>query len=280
MTDVTIALVNFHMAARLKENLPSIFSDIRSSAYDIKLVVVDNSQNSDGIKEILASDFPDAIYLDATKNIGFGAANNLAFQAYPARYYFALNTDVVMPKSGQSIDQMVTFMDDNLRIGALAPKLLNTDGSVQHSCFRFDRSGMLIKPFRHLGFDKKFSWAKRRVALLEMRDFKKNHSQPVDWVLGAAMMVRHDVTKEIGFFDESYFLYLEDCDWCHRMWEAGWPVYYVHHIELTHHHDRGSAKVPGIIKALIKNPAARQHLLSWLRYNKRWWSKQKYYLHV
>ena len=80
-----------------------------------------------------------------------------------------------------------------------------------------------------------------------------------------------------GFFDDRYFMYLEDCDWCHKLWEAGWPVYYVHDIIIHHKHMRDSARVQGAVKALIKNKLARTHLLSWLKYMWKWRSNHKYY---
>ena len=69
-------------------------------------------------------------------------------------------------------------------------------------------------------------------------------------------------------------MYAEDSDWCRRMWEAYWPVYYVHDIVIKHAHGRGSAKVPGIFKALIKNKLARIHLSSWLKYMWKWRGKK------
>jgi len=126
-------------------------------------------------------------------------------------------------------------------------------------------------PFAPGGF------AKKRAKRLLMHDFDLNKTQPVDWALGAALMVRREVIDEIGWFDERYFMYMEDCDWCHRMWDAGWPVYFFADAEIVHEHARDSAKVPGVVKALTKNKLARVHLASWLKYLWKWRGKQKYY---
>jgi len=72
-------------------------------------------------------------------------------------------------------------------------------------------------------------------------------------------------------------MYLEDCDWCLRMWEANWPVYYFPSVFMYHKHNRDSAKTPGIFKALINNKYARIHLFSWLKYMWHWRKVYKYY---
>jgi GT2 family glycosyltransferase len=85
------------------------------------------------------------------------------------------------------------------------------------------------------------------------------------------------VVDKIGWFDDRYFMYLEDADWCRRMWEANWPVYYVHDIVIMHMHARGSSKVPGIFQALFKNKLARIHMMSWFKYLWKWRNNHKYY---
>ncbi|PIR77637.1 MAG: hypothetical protein COU30_01320, partial [Candidatus Magasanikbacteria bacterium CG10_big_fil_rev_8_21_14_0_10_38_6] len=92
-----------------------------------------------------------------------------------------------------------------------------------------------------------------------------------------AMFVRGTAYKEIGGFDDRFFMYFEDIDWSLRMWEAHWPVYYTHDIVLTHIHGKGSAKVPGVINALLKNKLARIHFKSWLQYMWKWRGNNKYY---
>ena len=150
---------------------------------------------------------------------------------------------------------------------------MNMDGSLQYSCYRFDLQSIMIKPLKQINWDKKYKWIQKYADRLIMKDFDHNETRPVDWVLGAAMVVRKEVVDQLGWFDERYFMYLEDCDWCRTMWENGWPVYYVHDIVIMHMHARESAKVPGIIKALFKNKLARIHLASWGKYLLKWRGK-------
>lgn len=277
MVDINIVFLNYLCKADILKAVSSVVADIVNCPYKIQITVVDNSENNDGIKEDLTSQFPQVKYIDSHGNVGFGAGNVNGFKATPARYYFALNRDTIIPENARTIERLVKYMDDHPKIGCIGPKLVNFDGSLQYACYRFDLPSILIKPLKQINWDRKFKWVEKYTNRLLMKDFDHNETRPVDWVLGAAMMVRQEVVDEIGWFDPRYFMYLEDCDWCHTMWEHGWPVYYVHDIIIKHAYARESAKVPGIFKALFKNKLARIHLASWFKYMWKWRGKNKYY---
>lgn len=277
MKDIHIVLLNYQCKEDILTALGSIFSDIQSCPFSVVITVSDNSKNVDGIREALATRFPRVRYVDSGGNIGFGQGNVAGFKTEEARYYFALNRDTIIPTGTRVVERIVRFMDTHVKIGCIGVKLLNMDGSLQYSCYRFDLPSILIKPFKQINFDKKYQWVKKHADKLEMRDFDHQSTRPVDWVLGAAMIVRKEVVDQLGWFDERYFMYLEDCDWCHRMWDAGWPVYYVHDIVIKHTHARESAKVPGIFKALFRNKLARIHAASWIKYLWKWRHSHKYY---
>ena len=168
-------------------------------------------------------------------------------------------------------------MDRHPKIGCIGPKLVNIDNTLQYACYRFDFFSIAIKPLKHINWDSKYKWVKRYADRLLMKEFDHNSTRPVDWVLGAALVVRKEVVAEIGWFDEHYFMYLEDCDWCRTMWNNGWPVYYAHDIVIQHKHTRQSSQIPGIFKALIKNKSSRKHMMSWLYYMWKWRGQHKYY---
>ncbi len=277
MTDVTIVLVNYYGKQDINQALRSVFKDIEHGAYTVQVVVVDNSTNEDGIGKMLYNEFPRVAYINPGKNLGFGKGTTLGFKSFPARYYFALNPDTLLPEGSNVIGRMVRFMDEHPKIGAIGPKLVYMDGTVQQSCFRFDIGSILVKPFRQLNWHKKSRYIGRLTERLAMEDFSHDRTQPVDWMLGAALMVRQEVVDAVGWFDERFFMYLEDCDWCRSMWDAGWPVYYVHDIVVKHRYERGAAKVPGGFRALIKNRLARIHLKSWLQYLWKWKGRYQYY---
>ncbi|HAT03882.1 MAG TPA: hypothetical protein DCS29_03875 [Candidatus Magasanikbacteria bacterium] len=276
MKDINIVLLNYKCKDDIVRAVESLVTDIADCPYDVQITVADNSQNCDGMKEALVR-FPGVLYIDSGGNVGFGKGNVMGFKASKARYYFALNRDTVIPENSKTVERIINFMDTHPRIGCIGPKLQNMDGSLQYSCYRFDLPSILIKPLKQINFDQKYTWVRKHADKLIMKDFDHNETRPVDWVLGAAMVVRKEVVEEIGWFDDRYFMYLEDADWCHRMWEAGWPVYYVHDIVIKHVHARDSAKVPGIFKALFKNKLARIHARSWFQYLLKWRGNHRFY---
>ena len=279
MKDITITLVNFHSKDDILLAVDSVLKDIAGSTLDVHVVVVDNSNNADGLRKELVKQYPHIKYINAEENIGFGRGNIQGFKDAPARYYFALNQDTVIPEGQKTIERLVSFMDANPKIGCIGPKLVNMDGSLQYACYRFDLRSILIKPLKQINWDEKYKWVKKYTDRLLMKDFDHNETRPVDWVLGAAMVVRHETVKAIGWFDKRYFMYMEDCDWCRTMWENGWPVYYVHDIIVKHRHARESARVRGIMAALLKNKLARIHLVSWFKYLWKWRGTHKFYNH-
>lgn len=277
MMDLTIVIVNYLMKEDVISLVDSLFNDIANIDKKIQITVVDNSLNEDGIHDELRAQNRDVKYIDAGGNVGFGRANIIGFRATPAKYYATLNPDTLLKKGQQSILRMIQFMDDHPQIGCIGPKLLNMDGTLQYTCYRFDLTSILVKPFKHIGFGDRFKWANKAIQRLEMRDFDHQSTRPVDWIQGAVMMARAEAIKEVGWFDERFFMYFEDCDWCHSLWNAGWPVYYVHDIEMYHKHSRGSSQIAGAVRALIKNKLARAHLKSMIQYLLKWRGNHKYY---
>ncbi len=277
MTDVTVVFVNYKMKADILRAAAAVITDLKNSTLKVEIVVVDNSDNVDGLKEALLQTLPSVRYLDAGGNVGFGKGNTLGFKAYPAKYYFALNRDTDIQPGAHVIERLAAYMDAHPLVGICGPKLIYPDGRLQYSCYRFDLPSLLVKPFKQTRLQQTLPLIKSLVAKLQMVDFDHASTRPVDWVLGAALFVRGEAIQEVGWFDDRYFMYLEDCDWCRSMWEKGWQVHYVHDIEIVHVHERESAKVPGIFSAVIKNKLARIHGASWLRYLAKWLFKHRNY---
>ncbi len=268
--DLNIVFVNLNMRDDIVRAIRSLKADLIGSSLQVQITVTDNTNNTDGIKEALTTEFPDVKYFDCGGNVGFGKGNTIGFRATPARYYFALNRDTLIPENSHTLERIVAYMDSHPEVGAMGPKLVNLDGTLQYSCYRFDWPAILIKPLKQINWDEKYEWVRKYTDWLLMKDFDHNSTKPVDWVLGAALVVRQEVVEKIGWFDERYLAYLEDADWCRTMWEHHWPVYYVHDIVIQHAHARESAKVPGIFRALVKNKTARIHLSSWFKYIWKW----------
>ena len=266
--DVVTITVAYRMKDKVAEMLDSLFLDIAGSGLNVKAVVVDNASGAN-FGEMIREKFPQVDSILNQTNVGYGAANNMAFGRYEAKYYFIVNPDITFPDGRDVIKRFYDFMEANQKIGLAGPKLILGDGDVQPSCQRFPR--VWDQPIFRLGWHKKYDWARKRVEKFQMADFSHNKPVPVDWVVGAAFFIRGTALLKVGGFDERYFAYFEDCDLCREFWEAGWLVFYKADISLLHWHERSSAKIPGL-KSIFQNKLTRIHLKSWLQY---WWKWQK-----
>ncbi|HCC22516.1 TPA: hypothetical protein DEP86_03895 [Candidatus Uhrbacteria bacterium] len=273
MYDVNIVIVNYKMKDDIEKCLDSFYKEIKDGNLAVNVVIVDNN-SKDGIDKFIEQKYLEIKLVRQSTNAGFGKSQNVGIKSVDAKYHFALNPDTDFSSCKNMILKMYDFMEKHKRIGMIGPKIVYPDGSLQYSCWRFPKNIQPLYQRTKLGKTKR---GKKKVDYHHMKDFDHNKTLPVDAIMGSAMFVRGEAIKEVGMFDERYWMYYEDIDWCHRMWDYGWPVYYVHDIVLKHSHGRGSAKVPGIINALIKNKLARIHLKSWLQYVWKWRSKYKYY---
>ncbi len=273
MKDISIVIVNYKMRDLIDKCLHTLFEDMRGVGLDIDIVVIDNNSH-DGVGELLKEKYPTVRFIPQDVNPGFGTSQNKGMSSVDATYYFALNPDTEFLPEQHTIQRLYSFMENNPNVGMVGPRIVYPDGSLQYSCWRFPS---FFQPFYNrtkLGSTK---WGKRKYDHHMMKDFGHDKTMPVDAIMGSAMFVRGSAIKDVGMFDENFWMYYEDIDWSLRMWEAGWPVYYVHDIVLQHLHGRGSASVPGLFNALIKNKLFRVHVRSWLKYMWKWRGTNKYY---
>ena len=273
MIDICITLVNTNEKDAIYTCLTSLLGDAKNSGLRLGIVIVDNNSTED-IEPLLTQHFPDAVLLRQKENKGFGASHNRALTAVDAQYYFVLNPDTQVEHGSQLLKKMFDFMEKNQQVGMVGPRIVYPDGSLQYSCWRFPSFLQPICSRTSLGKKGKY---KKMADMHLMKDFDHNATRPVDAIMGSAMFVRKKAIEKVGGFDERFWMYFEDIDWCKRMWENHWPIYYLHTATLSHVHGRASAKVPGIITALIKNKYARAHLKSWIQYCIKWRGNHKFY---
>lgn len=273
MKDICVTMVTTNEAQTVKTCLTSLYEDIKGTDLDLAIVVVDNA-STDGIENMLKTNFPDVQFIRQETNEGFGKSHNKAMSECKAKYYFVLNPDTEFPKDQGLMQHLYAFMEKHTRVGMVGPKIVYPDGSLQYSIFRFPTFTQPVYSRTKLG---KKGRGKKIADHFLMKDFDHNATIPVDWIMGSAMFVRGAAIDKVGMFDDRFWMYAEDSDWCRRMWEAHMPVYYVHDVYIKHVHGRASAKVPGIINALLKNKYARIHIMSWLKYFWKWRGNHKYY---
>ena len=251
--EVSIVVVSYNSSRHLERLLPSLYDARRDVSFET--IVVDNASD-DGTPGFLADSFPQVRVIENAANLGYSRAVNQGIEAARGRYVLILNPDIEV-RDG-SIELLCREMDENADVGIAGSKLLNEDGTVQHSCRRFYtlwtvllRRTFLGKLFRRTG----------EISRFLMLDFDHASSHDVDWIIGACMMVRREALADIGLMDERFFLYFEDVDWCYRAWRTGWKVRYIAESVMTHRYARESASTSKLLLA---------HILSMLRYYEKW----------
>lgn len=255
--DLSIIILNYKSRGLLKQCLKGILE--RSFSFSHEIIVVDNCSH-DGTDEMMKNDFPQVPFIQTGKNIGFSGGNNIAIRKSTGKYVLIMNPDIAV--MNDAIERMYAYMESHPNVGIAAPRLLNPDGTVQTSCREFPSIMTIFLRRSPFG---KLPGAQRKLRKFLMLDWDHNDNRPVDWVLGACMMVRRSAMDDVGLMDERFFLYFEDVDWCRRFWEKGYPVYYLgKDAELVHYHQRISAVNPGL--SGIFNYATRVHIKSGIQY--------------
>ncbi|MEA3248742.1 MAG: glycosyltransferase family 2 protein [Patescibacteria group bacterium] len=258
--DVSIIILNYRSRGLVKQCVKTIRLYPTDCSYEI--IVVDND-SGDGVKEVLAENFPEVKFVASPKNIGYAGGNNLGIEEARGRYVLIMNPDITVRPG--SIDGMVRFMDRNADVGVMGPKLLHPDGSVDHSCYRFPK--WITPIFRRTPFGR-LPVGKKEVGRYVMSDYDHENTRDVDWLLGAVLMVRKSAMDSVGTLDDRYFLYFEDTDWCRRFWDAGYRIVYYTGTTMVHYHARLSAQVPWMLGPLSRS--TRTHIVSCVKYFRKW----------
>lgn len=233
---LAIVIVNHNSSEDLARCLASLRAHPPSCVHGV--VVVDNASRDPGLAAVQAA-HPQVRWVLNQENTGYSRGVNRGLAELPADYHLVLNPDIVVLPG--SIDALLDFADSRPKAGIIGPQLLNEDGSIQDSCRRFYTFRTLL--LRRTPLGRLFPRA-RAVARHLMRDFDHRSERAVDWVLGGCLLVRRQARERTGPLDERFFLYLEDVDWCYRMWQAGWEVLYTPAARFVHRHRRASAKGP------------------------------------
>ncbi len=271
MYDVDVAVITVSTNKLNTSCIQSMRRVVENSSLKIAFVVVDNASTEIDAHEFVTEYMPEAIVILRQKNHGFGDSCNRGARDINAKYYFFLNPDTDI-SDVSVIDALYAFMTKYPKVGIAAPRLKYMDGTVQETCRRFPKWYTPIVQRTNI-FPTKLSDNHRNEFLMD--DFSHNEARMVDWVQGSAFMIDGDLYRELGGFDERYFMYFEDVDLCRQCWEKGRPVYYLPEVELFHEFTKGSAKQTSLVQGLLKNRLLRAHIESWIRYMLKWRNTSK-----
>jgi len=232
---VSIIIVNYNTKDLLRNCLLSL------KEFNYEIIVIDNA-STDGSISMVKCEFPKITLLENKENLGFGKANNQGMRIAGGKYIMLLNSDTIVKPT--AINKMVEFMEKHPDIGLLGPRLLNDDSSIQPSVSTFPNLWyVFLRMFRLRQLKRIFpSKLFKNIAISGILGytiksyFQSEEDNPleVDFVSGACMLIRKEVIEKVRMFDENFFMYVEDLDFCKRIKKAGWEICYYPLAEVIH----------------------------------------------
>lgn len=242
---MSFVIVSYNGRDLLRACLRSVIEQCADTEPEI--VVVDNA-STDDIPAMVRSEFPGVELIESSTNAGFGAANNAGIARTSGRLVFLLNPDTELTFG--CVESLVDAIDRRSDVAVVAPLLLNDDGTTQRSIRRFPtvRGQLAELLFLHTML------ARVGISVGEVDYVDANYTtqRDVEWVTGAAMLVRRDALVAVGGFDEAFFLYSEEKDLCYRLSKAGRRIMFVPDSKVRHR-GAGSGTSPWLFAELTKS---------------------------
>jgi GT2 family glycosyltransferase len=229
LTDVSVSIVNTNSRELLLACLGSLQQSVaRRGEGLVEIVVLDNA-SEDGSVDAVRGRFPDVRVIAQERRAGFGANHNTVIRATTGRYVYVLNEDTT--SDDWAFARLAAHLDAYPRIAALGPRIVYPDGRHQDSAWRFPSPAVAALGLLSLG----------KLGVTQSRGIAPRR---VDWVMGAALLLRREALDEVGLFDEEFFLYSEEVDLQLRLRRAGWGVEYFPDATVVHHESQFSAGIP------------------------------------
>lgn len=241
--------------------IKSIKDTVRDLKYEI--IVVDSEAKEENGK-FIKDKYSEINYLGTRNNLGYSKIVNEGIGKTRGEYVLILNADIIVLKD--AISEMINYLDQHEDVGIVGPQLLDFTNNVQASCFANPNLKTILARRTFLG---KIKWGKEILKKFTLITTETNTAREVDWIQGSAMMFKKSAIDQIGMWDERFFMYFEDADWCRRFWQNNLKVVYLANAKMVHYYHRSSKKF-GIIIDIIFNKYTRTHIISALKYFKKY----------
>ncbi len=233
--DLSIVILSYNTRDILRECLRSVFRTTHRLRFEV--VVVDNASR-DGSAQMVAREFPEVVLIRNGRNEGFSIANNRALEVCRGRYVLLLNSDtIVLPGT---LANLVDSMDGDPEIGVAGCRLERPNGELDLACRRSFPTPM-VSLYRFLRLSRLLP-SHRRFARYNLTYLDPEGDYEVDSIVGAFMLIRKEVIGEMGGLDEDFFMYGEDLDWCYRVRERNWKVWYYGGSRVIHYKGASSSQ--------------------------------------
>jgi GT2 family glycosyltransferase len=210
----------------IKDCLESIYATTRGIEFE---VIVPDNGSTDGTIEFIRTNFPQVRLIENGANLRFAKGNNVGIKASQGEYVLILNPDTVIHEG--AFAGLVAFADKHPEAGAFGCQVLNADMTYQGCIWPFPtpRSEWIkALGLKHLGYISEWFHTGAYIR------WRGETERPVGYPAGCCLMVRNDLLKKLGGFDEKFFYYYEETDLCRRIWDAGFPILYTPSVSIMH----------------------------------------------
>jgi GT2 family glycosyltransferase len=232
---ISVIIVSYNVRDFLLHSLQSIKKALDRIPSEI--IVVDNA-SVDGSAQSVSKHFPKVNIIENDSNIGFSAANNIGLKKANGKYIVLINPDTLVQED--TFTKLIEFMDIHPEAGGATCKILNPDGT-----FSIDSRHSVPKPstalWKLIGLNRLFPKSKI-FGRYNLTYLDPNKIYPVDAISGSFMFLRKKAIDEVGLLDEDYFMYCEDVDYCYRLNNDGWKIYYVPDSNIIHYKGESTKK--------------------------------------
>ena len=230
--DLSIVIVKYQTFELTKNTINSVLEYVYPFSYEI--LVVDNASGDDSLAK-LQDYFKDKVkFIASAENNGFAAGNNQALRIAKGKYVLLLNSDTIVWE--KTLESIYDYMENHTDVGASGCRVLLENGELDKACKRsFPNVKNSFFRLFHIP-------TKSKDNDYNLDNLPDGEIYEIDCLTGAFMFIRADALKQIGFLDETFFMYGEDIDLCYRIKQAGWKIVYYGKSKITHFKGASSKK--------------------------------------
>lgn len=228
--DLSIVIVTFNSEGTIRECIESIYDTIEKNSFEV--LISDNSPNKntqEAIKPLL-SKYKGMTYQFNDANLGFSKGNNAVVKKTRGEYVLFLNPDTML--HAKTVDGMIEFMKKHPDCGASTCAITTPTGAIDDTAHRGFPTPW--RSFTHFAYLSKLFPKSKHFAGYSMGYLDYSKLQEIDALAGSFMLMPHKLGEELGWWDEDFFFYGEDIDFCYRIKERGFKIYYVPQFTTLH----------------------------------------------
>ncbi len=215
--ELSVIIVNYNGLKYLKECFDSLNDKLKNISFEI--IVMDNN-SSDGSCDFIKKYYPSIVLIESKENLGFGVGNNVAVKSARGKYLLLINNDTIVQ---DRLDAVLDFLKSDNKIGVIGINMLDCDRKYIPSAGNFPNPWNMFQLKKLLDRGKEF----------KLGNFSKE-SYEVDWLGGSFLLLSKKVYLEINGFDEEYFMYVEDVDFCKKIADKGYKRLFLPHYNYIH----------------------------------------------